>query len=68
MVALRDLLHRFDAENLYSEAPLATLGDGDLRSSYLLNTTLAGVEQADLLLLVCISLEHHCVLCVVCCV
>lgn len=52
MVALRDLLHRYDSENLFSEATVATLGSGDLRSSYLLNSTLAGVEQSDLVLLV----------------
>eukprot|EP00047_Mylnosiga_fluctuans_P003100 m.227498 g.227498 ORF g.227498 m.227498 type:complete len:717 (+) comp11596_c0_seq1:21-2171(+) len=52
MVALRDLLHRYNSEGLYTEKPLSTLGNGDLRSSYLLNATLAGVEQADLVLLV----------------
>ena len=52
MVALRDLLHRYDSEALYTEQTLVVPGSGDLRSTYLLNSTIAGLETADLLLLV----------------
>ena len=52
MVSLRDLLHGYDSEALSTEQPLASVTGADLRSSYLLNSTLAGSEEADLVLLV----------------
>ncbi|XP_060112854.1 NADH-ubiquinone oxidoreductase 75 kDa subunit, mitochondrial [Heteronotia binoei] len=53
LVALKDLLNRVNSDNLCTEEVFPTAGAGtDLRSSYLLNTTIAGVEEADVLLLV----------------
>ena len=44
---------RYDSEALHTERFFPTTGAGtDLRSQYLLNSGLAGVEQADVLLLV----------------
>ncbi|XP_065897520.1 NADH-ubiquinone oxidoreductase 75 kDa subunit, mitochondrial-like [Dysidea avara] len=53
LVALKDLLNKFMCENLYTEETFPTVGAStDLRSNYLLNSGIAGVEDADLLLLV----------------
>ncbi|KAJ7345427.1 hypothetical protein JRQ81_001377 [Phrynocephalus forsythii] len=53
LVALKDLLNRVNSENLCTEEVFPTGGAGtDLRSNYLLNTKIAGVEEADVLLLV----------------
>jgi NADH dehydrogenase (ubiquinone) Fe-S protein 1 len=51
--AVWDLLHTLDSEALHTETPFPQAGGGSgLRSNYLLNTTIAGIEEADLLLLV----------------
>ncbi|KAK7893216.1 hypothetical protein WMY93_022368 [Mugilogobius chulae] len=53
LVSLKDLLNRLDSENLCTEEVFPTAGAGtDLRSNYLLNSTIAGIEECDLLLLV----------------
>ncbi|XP_039613802.1 NADH-ubiquinone oxidoreductase 75 kDa subunit, mitochondrial [Polypterus senegalus] len=53
LVALKDLLNRLDSDSLCTEEVFPMAGAGtDLRSNYLLNTRIAGVEEADLLLLV----------------
>ncbi|VVC36797.1 Hypothetical protein CINCED_3A003457 [Cinara cedri] len=53
MIALKDLLNRLGSEELYTEEPFPISGSGtDLRSSYLLNSSIAGLEQADLVLLI----------------
>ncbi|XP_071484351.1 NADH-ubiquinone oxidoreductase 75 kDa subunit, mitochondrial-like [Diadema antillarum] len=53
LVALKDLLNRLGSEGLCTEEtfPMDAAGT-DLRSNYLLNTSIAGVEEADLVLLV----------------
>ena len=51
--AVWDLLHTLDSEALHTETPFPqSAGGSGLRSNYLLNTTIAGIEEADLLLLV----------------
>jgi len=51
--ALRDLLHNYDSENLYTETPFVDAAGGTgLRSNYLLNGTIAGIEEADNVLLI----------------
>ncbi|KAM5229355.1 NADH-ubiquinone oxidoreductase 75 kDa subunit, mitochondrial isoform 1-T1 [Ctenodactylus gundi] len=53
LVSLKDLLNRVDSDTLCTEEVFPTAGAGtDLRSNYLLNTTIAGVEEADVILLV----------------
>ncbi|KAJ6665348.1 hypothetical protein lerEdw1_004397 [Lerista edwardsae] len=53
LIALKDLLNRVNADNLCTEEVFPTAGAGtDLRSNYLLNTKISGVEEADVLLLV----------------
>ncbi|TKC34317.1 hypothetical protein EI555_001006 [Monodon monoceros] len=53
LVSLKDLLNRVDSDTLCTEEVFPTTGAGtDLRSSYLLNTTIAGVEETDVVLLV----------------
>lgn len=53
LVSLKDLLNRLDSENLCTEELFPMAGAGtDLRSNYLLNSRIAGIEDCDLLLLV----------------
>ncbi|CAK8674513.1 NADH-ubiquinone oxidoreductase 75 kDa subunit, mitochondrial-like [Clavelina lepadiformis] len=53
LTCLKDLLNRYDSEGLCTEELFITDGAGtDLRSNYLLNTSIAGIEEADLVLLV----------------
>lgn len=53
LVALKDLLNRLNSENLCTEELFPMAGAGtDLRSNYLLNSRIAGIEECDLLLLV----------------
>ncbi|XP_054479555.1 NADH-ubiquinone oxidoreductase 75 kDa subunit, mitochondrial-like [Anoplopoma fimbria] len=53
LVSLKDLLNRLNSENLCTEEVFPMSGAGtDLRSNYLLNSRIAGIEDCDLLLLV----------------
>ncbi|XP_071758821.1 NADH-ubiquinone oxidoreductase 75 kDa subunit, mitochondrial isoform X1 [Centroberyx gerrardi] len=53
LIALKDMLNRLNSDNLCTEEVFPMTGAGsDLRSNYLLNTGIAGIEEADLLLLV----------------
>lgn len=53
LVALKDLLNRLNSEGLCTEEVFPHNGSGtDFRSSYIMNSKIAGVEEADLLLLV----------------
>lgn len=53
LVTLKDLLNRLNSENLCTEELFPMAGAGsDLRSNYLLNSRIAGIEECDLLLLV----------------
>ncbi|XP_007546594.1 NADH-ubiquinone oxidoreductase 75 kDa subunit, mitochondrial isoform X1 [Poecilia formosa] len=53
LVSLKDLLNRLNSDNLCTEEMFPMTGSGtDLRSKYLLNTSIAGIEEADMLLLV----------------
>jgi len=53
LIALKDLVNRLGGEAVCTEEVFPDAGSGtDLRSSYLLNTTIVGVEDADLLLFV----------------
>ncbi|KAM3850772.1 NADH-ubiquinone oxidoreductase 75 kDa subunit, mitochondrial-like [Diretmus argenteus] len=53
LVALKDLLNRLNSDNLCTEELFPMAGAGtDLRSNYLLNSRIAGIEDCDVLLLV----------------
>jgi len=53
LMALKDLMNRLGSEALCTEETYPMEAGGtDLRSNYLLNTSIAGVEEADLVLLV----------------
>ena len=53
LVALKDLLNRLGSEALCTEHTFPQDGSGtDLRSSYLLNSKISGIEDADLILLI----------------
>jgi NADH dehydrogenase/NADH:ubiquinone oxidoreductase subunit G len=51
IVALKDMMNRFDCDNfeIRSDAPKL---DADLRSSYVMNSQITGLEDTDLILLV----------------
>lgn len=53
LVALKDLVNRLGGETLATEQSFPKHGAGiDIRSNYLLNNTIAGIEEADVVLLV----------------
>ncbi|XP_063788729.1 NADH-ubiquinone oxidoreductase 75 kDa subunit, mitochondrial [Pseudophryne corroboree] len=53
LVALKDLLNGLNSDTLCTEEVFPNSGAGtDLRSNYLLNSRIAGVEEADVLLLI----------------
>jgi len=53
LVSLKDLLNRLNSDNLCTEELFPMAGAGtDLRSNYLLNSRIAGIEDCDLLLLI----------------
>ncbi|PVD29704.1 hypothetical protein C0Q70_08960 [Pomacea canaliculata] len=53
LTALKDLMNRLGSENLCTEEVFPMDGTGtDLRVNYLMNSTIQGVEEADVLLLV----------------
>lgn len=53
LVALKDLLNKLNSDNLCTEEVFPMAGAGsDLRSNYLLNSRISGIEESDLLLLI----------------
>ncbi|XP_030637496.1 NADH-ubiquinone oxidoreductase 75 kDa subunit, mitochondrial [Chanos chanos] len=53
LVALKDLLNKLNSDTLCTEEVFPMSGAGtDLRSNYLLNTRISGIEECDLLLLI----------------
>ena len=53
LVALKDLVHRFNGNNLRTEEAFPQVGAGtDLRTNYVLNAGIANIEHADLVILV----------------
>ncbi|KAJ1975538.1 ndufs1 NADH-ubiquinone oxidoreductase subunit [Dimargaris verticillata] len=62
LVALKDLFNRLGSENLTLDGPRgeeAPVLGVDIRANYVLNTTLAGVEHADAVLLVGTNPRHE---------
>eukprot|EP00249_Psilotum_nudum_P014651 c24940_g1_i1 orf=402-2753(-) len=51
MMALKDFLNKLGCENLWCEGD-GKRSESDIRSSYLLNTTISGLEKADACLLI----------------
>lgn len=53
LVALKDFVNRLGSETLATEQSFPKQGAGiDIRSNYLLNNTIAGIEEADVVLLI----------------
>jgi NADH dehydrogenase (ubiquinone) Fe-S protein 1 len=52
IVAFKDLLNRLDCDNFELRSSGVPLMNADLRSYYLMNSRITGVEEADVLLLV----------------
>lgn len=60
MMALKDLLNRMGSNNVWCEGT-GTQPSADLRSGYIMNTTISGLEKADVFLLIGtqVILIHH---------
>lgn len=53
MLALKDLANRLDSDNVTTDVPQASTSHGlDVRSNYIFNSTIDGIEEADRILLV----------------
>lgn len=53
LIAFKDLLNRLGSEHVYTEKPFPLEGAGtDIRSNYLLNNKITGIEEADVVLLI----------------
>ncbi|EDW82878.1 uncharacterized protein Dwil_GK10239 [Drosophila willistoni] len=52
LVALKDLVNRLEGETLVTEQGFIKGAGSDVRANYLLNSTIAGLEEADAVLLV----------------
>ncbi|KAI9473661.1 MAG: G subunit of NADH dehydrogenase [Benjaminiella poitrasii] len=62
MVALKDLFNRIGSDNLSLDAPNGSKPlsiSPDFRSNYVLNTTIAGAEEADVVLLIGTNPRHE---------
>lgn len=62
LVALRDFVHRLGSENLALDHPLGSsppLHGVDVRSNYLFNSTIVGLDSADAVLLVGTNPRHE---------
>ncbi|KAJ3274511.1 hypothetical protein HDV01_002639 [Terramyces sp. JEL0728] len=60
LVALKDLINKFNSDNLYTESNLEVAGGlTDIRSNYVLNSSIAGIEEADALLLIGSNPRHE---------
>lgn len=62
LVALKDLLNRLGSENLALDQPLGNQPPAhgiDIRSNYLFNSKITGVEEADVILLVGTNPRHE---------
>lgn len=59
MLALKDLLNKLGCERIWCEGD-GQMVDADIRSKFLLNTGIASLEYADVVLLVGTQVVHHC--------
>ncbi|AWU77884.1 NADH dehydrogenase (quinone), G subunit [Pichia kudriavzevii] len=59
MVALKDLVNRLDSENLTIDAPVTELPSTDIRSNYIFNSTIEGIDTADQILIVGSNPRHE---------
>ncbi|KAF8992915.1 hypothetical protein BDQ17DRAFT_1454662 [Cyathus striatus] len=62
LLALRDLMHRLGSENLtldQSYGDLPPVGGTDIRSNYLFNSGITGLEEADAILLIGTNPRHE---------
>lgn len=59
MVALKDLVNRLDSENLTIDAPINEIPSIDIRSNYIFNSTIDGIEEADQILIIGSNPRHE---------
>lgn len=52
LVAIKDLVNLSDSELLCTEDSFTSVTDTDLRSNYIMNTSIQGIEESDLVLLI----------------
>lgn len=59
MVALKDLVNRLNSENVTIDAPVTSIPSVDIRSNYIFNSTIEGIEEADQILIVGSNPRHE---------
>lgn len=59
MVALKDLVNRLDSENLTIDAPINEIPSVDIRSNYIFNSKIDGIEEADQILIIGSNPRHE---------
>lgn len=59
MVALKDLTNRLDSENLSFDVPTTTIPSVDIRSNYIFNSTIEGIDEADQVLIIGSNPRHE---------
>lgn len=59
MVSLKDLVNRLNSENVTIDAPVSSIPSVDIRSNYIFNSTIDGIEEADQILIVGSNPRHE---------
>lgn len=59
MVSLKDLVNRLGSENLTIDAPVTSLPSADIRSNYIFNSSIEGIEEADQILIIGSNPRHE---------
>jgi NADH dehydrogenase (ubiquinone) Fe-S protein 1 len=59
MVALKDLINRLNSENLTIDAPVTEIPSVDIRSNYIFNSTIEGIDEADQILIIGSNPRHE---------
>lgn len=59
MVALKDLINRLDSENLSIDSSITKLPSVDIRSNYIFNSKIEGIDEADQILIIGSNPRHE---------
>lgn len=59
MVSLKDLVNRLNSENVTIDVPVTTIPSVDIRSNYIFNSTIEGIEEADQILIIGSNPRHE---------
>jgi NADH dehydrogenase (ubiquinone) Fe-S protein 1 len=59
MVTLKDLVNRLNSENLTIDVPVTELPSVDIRSNYIFNSTIEGIDEADQIVIIGSNPRHE---------